>query len=222
MRHIREAFSLFAKHKKLWSFVFKPMAWSAALYLLISFAGYWLVVPPIQRLFEGFGLGWFGNAFGVVAYLVAWFFLSGMVFLALVSFISSLLWDGLSGEVEILATGFVPNRKVSIRASLADSLQRTGLTLVLGLVGLLVGLCVPVVGPLLVAAYIGLLDFTAPAFARRGKLLTAQRSELKRLNGRHEFALAVGVVTIIPLLNVIMLPFLVAAGTLMVSRSGIE
>ncbi len=222
MQYIREAFSLFARHRKLWSFVAKPMAWSALLYLLIVFAGYWLIVPPIQGLFESWGVGWFGEAIGVLIYLVAWFFLSGMVFLALVSFMSSLMWDRMSAEVELIAMGTAPSHPVGTAAQIGDSIQRTLLTLVLSVIGLLSGLCIPLVGPLLVAAYIGLLDFTAPAFVRRGKLLGAQKRELKRLKSRHEFALVAGVLSLVPLLNVFMLPILVVAGTLMVARSGID
>jgi uncharacterized protein involved in cysteine biosynthesis len=222
MQHIREAFALFARHPKLWSFVIKPLGWSALLYLGLIFGGYWLVVPPIQRLFEAWDLGWLGGALGLIIYLIAWFFLSGMVFLALVSFFSSLVWDRMSVEVEMLTTGSAPSHRVPVRAQLADSIQRTVLTILLSLVGLVSVLCVPVIGPVLVAAYLGLLDFTAPAFVRRGKLLGEQRRELRYLNSRGQFALAAGVLSIIPFLNVLMLPILVAAGTIMVARSGIR
>jgi uncharacterized protein involved in cysteine biosynthesis len=222
MQHIREAFALFGRHARLWSFVFKPMAWSALLYLLLVFVGYWLVVPPLQRLFEGWGLGSIGTALGFVIYVGAWFFLSGMVFLALVSFLSSLMWDRLSAEVETLVTGTAPSARVPVADQLADSVKRTLLALTLSVAALLSGFCIPLVGPVLAAAYLGLLDFTAPAFVRRGKLLRQQRPELKLLTKRHEFGLVAGLCSIVPFLNVFMLPILVAAGTIMVARSGIS
>lgn len=221
MQHIREAFALFARNRRLWRYVFAPLAWSGLLYLILIAISYWLVVPPLQRFAEGLGLGDVGNAIVLLVYGAAWFFLSGIVFLGIMSFLSSLMWDKLSEEVEALI-GPVTARKLPVPALLADSVKRTILTISLALLGLIGGLCVPVVCPILVASYVGLLDFTAPAFARRGKLLRQQRRELKLLKSRHEFAVASGLITLVPILNVLMLPLLVAAGTIMVARSGID
>jgi uncharacterized protein involved in cysteine biosynthesis len=197
------------------------MLWSALLYLFLLLVSYWLVVPPLQRLTSGLGLGNAGNVLVLVAYGAAWFFLSGLVFLGIMSLLSSLMWDKLSVEVESLL-GPVASRKIPLAAVIADSAKRTIFTLFLAVLGLLGGLCIPLLCPILAAAYVGLLDYTAPAFARRGKLLRDQRRDLKKLKNRYDFALVAGLITLVPLLNVIMLPFLVAAGTVMVARSGVE
>ena len=86
-------------------------------------------------------------------------------------------------------------------------------------VAFFVGFIIPVVGPLLIAGYVATLDVTASAFARRGFLLKAQRKRFFQLKGWPVFLLIAGVFTLLPFVNAILLPILVAAGTLMVARS---
>ncbi|MBC7809268.1 MAG: hypothetical protein H7145_24300, partial [Akkermansiaceae bacterium] len=78
-----------------------------------------------------------------------------------------------------------------------------------------------VFGPIpgiLAASIIGLLDYTSPIFARRGKTLGPQWRELfGALNVRTvTFALAAGFVSLIPVVGVLMLPGMIAGGTLLI------
>ena len=71
--------------------------------------------------------------------------------------------------------------------------------------------------PLLVASLLSVLDATAPAFARRGVRLGLQIGRVRRLRGVVSFALVSGLIVLVPVLNVLALPILVAAGTILVA-----
>jgi uncharacterized protein involved in cysteine biosynthesis len=67
---------------------------------------------------------------------------------------------------------------------------------------------------------IGLLDYTAPAFLRRGLTLGPQWARLRHGFDRDTaaFALVAGLLSLVPLVGVLLLPGLVAGGTLLVLR----
>jgi uncharacterized protein involved in cysteine biosynthesis len=222
MEHIREALQLFAAHRRLLRYVFAPMAWSALLFLTIVLLGYLVLVPPLRNLLTGFGLGAVAGAASVILYVAVWIAISGIVFLAIVSLLSSLAWEKLSYEVEVLATGSASASSPPRSQVIADSLLRTFLTLLLAGLALVSSFVLPVIGPIALAAVAAMFDFTSAAFARRGMLLAEQRRHIRSLRGGLSFAALAGVLTLLPLVNVLMLPVLVAAGTIMVAKSRIH
>jgi CysZ protein len=219
MRYLGEALVLFRRHPRLWTYVAGPLVWTLGLFLAVLVIGYFIFVPPIAHLLTSLGLGDSASSLGTVVYLIVWFFLSGIFYLAALSFLSSLLWDRLSEEVEIAAFGGAPQFRHRKTTTVADSVRRLIFSLALAFVAFFVGFIIPVVGPLLIAGYVATLDVTASAFARRGFLLKAQRKRFFQLKGWPVFLLIAGVFTLLPFVNAILLPILVAAGTLMVARS---
>jgi hypothetical protein len=68
------------------------------------------------------------------------------------------------------------------------------------------------------AGWLGLLDYTSNAFARRGILIDRQFSSVRKLPGWGGFLVSAGVVALFPFLNVLLLPALVAGGTILCGK----
>jgi uncharacterized protein involved in cysteine biosynthesis len=192
-----------------------PLFWTAALYIGIAFAGYLLFVPWLASGLDRLGVG----AAATPLYLIVWILLSGITFLPVATLLGSFVWDQLSQEVEQLVAGSCPISPFSRREMTRDAVGRFLFGLLLSLLAVMAGFCLPVLGPLLVSGYVGMLDFTAPSMTRRGFLLRTQRSGLRRLRGSIGFFAIAGLLTLIPIVNVITFPLMVAAGSIMVLRS---
>lgn len=219
MEHVLEAIRLIGRHPRLWRYIVQPLLVSALVFVLVVVAGYFLIVPPVGRLLTGWGLpANASSAVGFLAYVGVWFFIAGIVFIAIASFFSSILWDRLSIEVEELVVGSAIQRSPSNSVVLMDSAKRLLLTLCMAILALCATV-VPVVGPALVAGFIGTLDYTANAYIRRNILLGGQRKLVFRVPGWTGFYLVAGIITLLPLVNLLMLPVMVTAGTIMVARA---
>ncbi len=167
------------------------------------------------------GVGeWLGShEMGILAAFVGFVLsivLGGAIYLALVALIAGFGFDRLSIEVERREFGRSVGEPRGFAAGVGDGLARALLAAVLGLVSLCGSGTVVI--PLLAAAALGLLDFTAPALLRRGVGLGRQFGIARRLPGALPFALISGVVLLIPVVNVLALPILVAAGTILVAE----
>ncbi|HTQ11030.1 MAG TPA: hypothetical protein VMI31_13225, partial [Fimbriimonadaceae bacterium] len=97
-----------------------------------------------------------------------------------------------------------------------DGVARGSFALAVTLLSLCCGWLFFGVPAVLFAGFLGLHDYTSAAYLRRGVTFPAQMSPVGKLEGRFSFAIAAGLLTLIPLVNVLMLPCLVAGGTLMV------
>lgn len=214
-----EAIRLIGKNPRLWRYIVQPLIISAFVFLLVVFAGYFLIVPPVSRLLVGWGVpGDASSVVGFIAYVGVWFFVAGIVFIAIASFFSSILWDRLSVEVEELVVGHAILRSPPNSVVLQDSFKRLLLTLCMAVLSLCATV-IPVIGPALVAGYVGTLDYTANAYIRRNLLLAQQRKVVFRLPGWAGFYAVAGVITLLPVVNLMMLPVMVTAGTIMVARA---
>jgi uncharacterized protein involved in cysteine biosynthesis len=220
VEHVREAVALFREHRHLRAYAIKPWLWSTLVFLGVVVLGYFLLVPPLQRMVAGYGQ--FAQTFITILYFITWIFISGIVFLALTSFLGSFIWDKLSIEVERLI-GVQPQTYEPPRVTqISESVKRGVLALCLAALGFGCGFVLPVVAPALVAGYVALLDFTASGFSRRRMSLRAQMRNLKKLNGWQPFLVVGGILTLIPIVNALALPIMVAAGTIMVARSPVH
>ncbi|MGV3618961.1 MAG: EI24 domain-containing protein [Fimbriimonas sp.] len=222
MQYILEATRLIGKNPRLWRYILLPLFYSTLVFIAVVLAGYFVIVPPLTRLLTGWGLrGDASSLIGTVAYAGVWFFVAGIVFIAIASFLSSLLWDRLSVEIEELVTGTAVQRTPPTPVVLMDSFKRMILTLIMAVVALCANV-VPFVGPALVAGFVGTLDYTANAYIRRNVLLGQQRGLVFRLPGWFGFYVVAGIVTLLPVVNLLMLPVMVAAGTIMVARAEVR
>jgi CysZ protein len=200
---------------RLWPYCWKPLLAALAVYVTLG-VGVWLLVMPllIRWLQWGSGAEWLVGILVSVLILALWILLFSYVFVLLSSLFSSFLWDRLAEQVEIVDGGGASAVSLSRSALIMDALARFALAL---FVGILAFGCAFVIGPfapLLAAALLGLLDFTAPANLRRGRTLGAQWSRVFRRKSLG-FALTAGLLSLLPIVNVLLLPGLVAGGTLL-------
>ncbi|HMS55542.1 MAG TPA: EI24 domain-containing protein [Fimbriimonadaceae bacterium] len=215
MEFILRGTQLVARERRLWPYIWKPLGAAALIYLAAVALCYWMIVPFGEKFLQDRGLP------AVFATYGFWFiaiFASSMIYIAVAGIFSSLLWEKLSLEVEELSNPNPPNAKTGCMTSIVDTLGRTGFTIAVGMVGLVLGCFLP----LLAVPFVGLLglhDYTACAFLRRGKPFAKQLGEAFRCRQAFTFTIVSGVLTLFPLLNLLMLPALVAAGTLMVAES---
>lgn len=203
---------------RLWIYCWKPLLAALGAYVVLG-AGVWLLVVPllIRQLQWGSGAEWLTGILVSLLILTLWLLLFSYAFVLLSSLFSSFLWDRLTEQVELLDGGGAAAVPLSRSALIVDALTRLALAL---FVGTLAFGCAFVIGPfapLLAAALLGLLDFTAPAYLRRGRTFGAQWSRVFRWRSLG-FALTAGLLSLLPVVNVLLLPGLVAGGTLLTRR----
>lgn len=205
--------------RSMWRYVIVPMLWSALLYVAIVVGGYFLVVPLFERWLTQLGAGDYARAAGSAIYAVLWLFLSGVVFLSVAGMMSSLFWDGLSRRIEEKAFGSAPEAKHRMAIVAADSMQRMVFSIFAAVFAVLLGWCFFGIVGVVLAGWLGLYDYTACAFLRRGVTFSKQMGMAFRCKGWAGFALVAGLLTLLPFVNVLMLPSLVAGGTLLCAES---
>lgn len=203
---------------RLWSYCWKPLLAALAVYVALG-AGVWLLVVPllIRRLPWGSGAEWLAGILVSLLILALWLLLFSYAFVLLSSLFSSFLWDRLTEQVEILDGGGAPAVPLPRSALILDALKRLALALCVGMLAFGCAFVTGPFAPLLAAALLGLLDFTAPAYLRRGRTLGAQWSRVFRQRSLG-FALTAGLLSLLPVVNVLLLPGLVAGGTLLTRR----
>jgi CysZ protein len=181
----------------------------------------WLWVAPARALF--FVLSWLG--------VLVCFALSLLAALLVASLLSAPFLDVLSQKVEYIVNGETHESGLSplreaLRSFLSE-LQRIAFMGAIWLTLTLVGFVLPgahlLTAPLLVAATIVFLplDYAGFALDRRGVSFAARRAWLgARLPLMLGFGGVAFVACMIPGLNLVLMPSLVTAGTLLVLRAG--
>ena len=217
MNQIQRALRLFARERGLWKYALRPVAWAALAYLIVVA----LVAGLGERVGEALagrfgGPAAAGGLVGAGTGLALSVVFGGAIYLALVGLISGFGFDRLSMEVEEREFGRAAGQPLGFVVGLGDGILRAVLAGFLGLVGLC--LAATVVGPWLIASALILMDATAPALLRRGVGFGRQFGAARRLPGAASFALLSGLVILVPVLNVLALPILVAAGTILVTE----
>ena len=212
MQPIARALRLFGRERGLWKYALRPMGWAALAYVVVL-----LVTVGIgERVGEALA-GRGGAVVGGAAGLVLSVALGGAIYLALVGLISGFGFERLSMEVEEREFGRAVGQPLGFAAGLGDGVCRALLAGVLGLVGLC--LSFTVVGPWLAASVLILMDATAPSLLRRGVGFGRQFGAARRISGALAFAAVAGAVVLIPVVNLLALPVLVAAGTILVAEA---
>jgi uncharacterized protein involved in cysteine biosynthesis len=193
----------------------------AAMAVALSLS-YWLIVPRVDALIPA---SWNDTVVVPLRFLISisflllFFLISGGLYLLLVSLFSSTMWEKLSFEVERNETGREISHQFRTSQLLGDGLARGCCALVVFFASLCCGSVLFGIPAIVFAGFLGLLDYTAAAFSRRGVLFFRQVGLIGDLPHRFSFLILSGLLTLIPLVNVLMLPALVAGGTLMVAES---
>ncbi|MCW5940865.1 MAG: hypothetical protein KIS66_01450 [Fimbriimonadaceae bacterium] len=207
---------LFTDHR-LWPFAVGPLIRAAGLYAVAFVVGLLVVAPLVSTLLAGWGVaqGW-GLLIGGLAFGLIWVLASGMIFVTLCFFFSSLLWDRLSEETE-RSLGHTPARcPLSRGRQRLDLVARIVVGFTMGLFGTLFGWAFAGALAVAVAGTMALLDTTSSALSRRGLTLGPQFRRVCRLPGALGFATGVGLLSLVPFLNLLLLPAFVIGGTRMV------
>jgi len=203
--------------RRLRPFVWGPMALAGGLFALISIAAYFWITPWVQEWLSRVGIDRaYGALIGGIAFVVIWWLISMTLYLGLAGILSSFLWEKLSLEIERME-GFAPaeSSKVGCGATIYDTILRAIFSLFIAVLTLATGwLCFGIVGVFL-AGTLGLLDYSSSSFARRGILVDRQWGAVRRCPGWKGFLVGSGIVSLFPFVNVLMLPALVAGGTLL-------
>ena len=199
------------------------MAIAAIVFVAITVLAYVWLTPIVQSWIESIGVHRaYSPLLGNIAFIVLWWFASSILYLAIAGILSSFLWERLSLEIERMESTLpVPEVKVGCGGTLYDTTIRAFMSFLVVLSALFLGwVCFGIVGVLL-AGWLGLMDYTSCAFARRGVLIDRQFSAVFKCPGWKSFLLGAGVIALFPFLNVLLLPGLVAGGTLLVGKSSL-
>lgn len=214
------------RDRRYWRYILVPWFWSTLIFLSVVVIGYFALVPWIQSVIEA-RLGPSSETTGLlkslvaIAYMAIWFFLGGFVFITITSLTSSFLWDDLSQRIEEDITG-VPGRKSTLPTGriVVDSLSRGVFSILIAIASLFCGWVLPFVGPVLLAGWLGVLDYTSSAFLRYDRTVGQQWPVAMKMKGWFGFLVGSGLLSLLPFINVLLLPGLVAGGTVMAVRSG--
>ncbi len=216
MRYVALGLRRVIEDRRLWPFVWKPMLWAAAIFAGAIVGGFVLFVPLIEGLLSRWDLlPQVGFGVGSILYAVAVWVFGGVLYLSLSGVLSSLLWDRLSMEVERSVRGTASLQSVGCGGTLWDTVLRGAFSLFIAVGAFVFGCCTFGIAGIVLAGWLGLLDYTASAYIRRGVLFPAQFGRATSLKGWQGFALGSGIITLLPLVNILMLPALVAGGTLL-------
>lgn len=208
------------RNPRLWGLCLGPLFAAVTLYIALGFGGWALIHPYLERWVSE-GPEWLGT----VGFVVLWIALFPFLFTLLAGAFAGVIFEPLSLAVEkVVGAGTESGNATPLSGSVAfgDTLARLALSASLALLAFGLGFVFGPVPGILAASLIGLLDYTSPVYARRGKTLGPQwRDLMGSLNARTvTFALAAGFLSLIPIVGVLMLPGLVAGGTLLVLRRG--
>jgi uncharacterized protein involved in cysteine biosynthesis len=207
--------------RRLRPYVWGPMLVAGIVFLAITVLAYIWLAPWAQDLIGRIPvLSSLSGLLGGLAFLIFWWLISSILYLAIAGILSSFLWERLSREVEIMeGTLPEPEAKVGCGGMVYDTIIRGGVSLVVAVFTLLLGwLFFGAVG-VVMAGWLGLLDYTSCAFARRSVLIDRQFGAIYECKGWMSFLLGAGVISLFPFLNVLFLPVLVAGGTVLCGRS---
>lgn len=224
---ILEGFRKVFLDRKYWRYILIPWMWSTLIFVGVVVIGYFALVPWIQGVIEnrlGSQSGLTGLAkLGVsLSYAVIWVFLAGFVFLLITSLTSSFLWDDLSQKVEESITGQPgPRSSLPTKRIISDSLSRGLFSIAIAILSVLCGWIVPFVIAILLAGWLGVLDYTSSAFLRYNRTVGQQWPVATKMKGWFGFQIVSGLLSLLPFVNVLMLPALVAGGTSMAIKSGV-
>lgn len=206
--------------RRLWPFVARPWAIGAVLYLVLLIVAGWAFFgagDAAARAIGGDNAAAIavGRGVGLSIFVALAFFLSSLAFLTIASLASAFLWEGLSAEVE-RRLGIEPPMHRHRWTTLAlDGAIRFTLMATIAVASVVAGWFCCGVSGVVAAGVLGLMDFTSPAYLRRNQPVWEQAFAVWGLRGWPGFALGCGLIALVPFLNLLLLPGLVAGGTML-------
>ncbi|MCE9560288.1 MAG: hypothetical protein K8R88_15230 [Armatimonadetes bacterium] len=205
--------------KRFRQFFWKPLIWSIVAFMAIMIPLRIYLPPWIQGQFAEFGISTGPDWVWRLGINILLFLISGTVFYGLNGILSSFVWEELSLFAEQTLFGSAPNQKVSFATNLKDTFARLPASVGLSILAVLLSFTPMGIGSIWPNGRLCILDFSAPAFLRRGIHFKEQKALIAKNPRALEFLLSAGVVTLFPFLNLLCLPGLVIASTIFVRES---
>lgn len=175
-------------------------------------------IPYLRQWANGVGPEWLAT----VGFAALWIALFPFLFTLLAGAFAGVIFEPLSLGVErvVRGTTYTDSTPVLAGTAFGDTVARLILSGTLAVLSFGLGFVLGPIPGILAASIIGLLDYTSPIYARRGKTLGPQWRDLfGSLNAQSViFALVAGFLSLIPIVGVLMLPGMVAGGTLLYLR----
>jgi len=218
VRHIWQGGQLLRDYPNLRAYVWKPLGWAVAAVTAIFLVGLCATNALVRANIGDSGV-LLAEVAGLIGYFLIWWLIGPAAFLAIASFTSSLLWDPLGVEVERITLGTAAEAHLSKGALARDSILRLMFAVFIGIFALVAAAFATPVAGILVAGYGATIDVTAGAFLRRGVRLGGQFGRIYKLPGFPSFAAVAGLLTLLPVVNVLFLPVLVTGATIMVAKA---
>lgn len=220
MLHVWSALKLLTTQPKLWLPCSLPLFGAVTLFLVSFFAGLQFVTGRFAELSEMLRIpAAIGSVTGGVLLTVLWILLSGPIFLVFFGVIAIPTWEVLSRRVErhfanVEATSYLTVWQISLDIFLriVTAVFAMVIVLVLGFLGL------SIVGTFILGFLI-LIDCSAPSLMRRGHSMFQHWGAVFRSPGWFSLWIAISLSSMVPILNVLLLPVFVIASTLMVLES---
>ncbi len=214
---------LILRTPRLWPLCIGPLVGTFVLYVLLGGVGGVLLVPHLQEWLTALpNSGAYLITIEVLAVLL-WLVLFPFLFVLLGGVLFGLVFEPLSLAVEEIVGDGKPKASSPLtRGQLfGDAAARLALNGTLGFAAFLLGFALGPIPGILAAAVIGLLDYTSPAYLRRAVTLGPQSWQLlfRRPDAAtFTFGLVAGLLSLLPIVGVLLMPGLVAGGTLLVLR----
>ena len=205
---------------RLWGLALAPLFVAVLLYIALGVGGGVIMIPLLKQWAAGAGPAWLATA----GFVVVWILLFPFLFTLLAGAFAGVVFEPLSLAVEKIVRGergdAVPHTPITGGAAFGDTLARLCLSVALAGTAFVTGFVFGIVPGILAASAVGLLDYTAPFYARRGKTLGAQWRDLSGAPDAPTalFAVCAGFLSLLPVIGVLMLPGMVAGGTLLALR----
>jgi CysZ protein len=205
---------------RLWPLCLGPLVGAVLLYVVLGVGAGILLTPHLQEWLRNYP---FWAQFAELGAVLLWIILFPFYFTLFGGVFFGFVFEPLSREVErLIAPQEKPGQEVRMGcgAAFGDTTARLCVNALLAVTALLLGLFLGPIPGLVAAAIVGLLDYTAPAFLRRGLTLRAQSRRLFRNmdSATLSFAAVAGFLSLVPLLGVFLMPGLIAGGTLLAHR----
>ena len=194
------------KNPRLWPLALVPGFIASLVYLALGWLGWHFYAADFEE---------WAKALALLAYLVIFpfaFYLLGSSFLGFV-------FDPLSREVEA-SLGEVPRCPLTTSQLVGDTCLRLLLNGLIGLLTIGLGVALGAVAGVLGAGLIGLLDYTSPAFLRRGLTLKEQAKLLLKKPDLPtvSFAAVAGFLSLVPFLGLFLAPAFIVGGVFLARR----
>jgi CysZ protein len=214
MGSLLRGFACMSKRPTLWAYAWGPVILTALLYIGLLVVAQVSLRPLIDRLAPD-DIPWLSGLpiIGGIALFLLWLIGANFVVIAISSLFSGLLWGKLSHAVESDIYGDAPDVRLGCLPQIKDALLRLIQAFLAVIAVIVFGWASFIVAPA-VAGVLGVIEFSAPAYARRGVIYPQQLRVLK-LPSALGFGFGTAVLSVIPILFVFVMPALVVGATIL-------